>query len=101
MFKTLVRNINRAWPEARALGVVRGQLLSILMIFSLVSLMIFWVLGTSSIRILSQLPSWIQTDVQNNHTITRFLTNLGFVAGHIYHIFRHVLLATFHPCSPE
>lgn len=77
MFKTLVRNINRAWPEARSLGVVRGQLVSILMVFSLATLMIFWVLGTSSIRILSHLPSWIPPEVQNNHTITRSLTTAG------------------------
>lgn len=53
VFKTLVRNINRAWPEARIQNVVRGQLLAFGLIAILPTLMIFWVIWSSFTSILN------------------------------------------------
>jgi membrane protein len=52
VFKTLVRNINRAWPEARKQNMVRSQLLPFGLIAILPTLMILWVIWSSLTSIL-------------------------------------------------
>lgn len=53
VFTTLVRNINRAWPEARKQNLVRGQLLAFGLIAILPTLMIFWMIWSSFISLLN------------------------------------------------
>jgi membrane protein len=52
VFTTLARNINRAWPNARSRNLVLAQLSAIGLIFSLVVIMILWLIWTWFINLL-------------------------------------------------
>ena len=59
-FRSLCRNVNRAWPRARSRSLVRGGLLALIMVAGLAAFLILWFLFLGVVDLLTHLdlPHW-------------------------------------------
>ena len=62
-FRSLFRNVNRAWPGARSRSLVGGRLLGLIMVAGLAAFLILWLLCIGVLDLLSHLnlPYWSYT----------------------------------------